>query len=105
MERLLVDRVDRHLRAAEQRGIVERADLHDDGRELRTRRQMGAAFGAELARDRLFEVGARELLGSALGVAEARQRHTMNMLGAPPVMYWHSRQWHWAFIIGSPSAA
>jgi hypothetical protein len=26
------------------------------------------------------------------------------MLGAPPVMYWHSRQWHYAFIIGSPSA-
>jgi hypothetical protein len=27
-----------------------------------------------------------------------------NMLGAPPVMYWHSRQWHCAFSIGSPSA-
>jgi hypothetical protein len=29
---------------------------------------------------------------------------TMNMFGAPPVMNWHSRQWHWALRIGSPSA-
>jgi hypothetical protein len=28
-----------------------------------------------------------------------------NMLVDPPVMYWHSRQWHCAFIIGSPSAS
>jgi hypothetical protein len=26
------------------------------------------------------------------------------MLGEPPLIYWHSRQWHCAFIIGSPSA-
>jgi hypothetical protein len=29
---------------------------------------------------------------------------SMNMFGAPPLMYWHSRQWHWACITGSPSA-
>jgi hypothetical protein len=27
-----------------------------------------------------------------------------NRFGEPPVMYWHSRQWHCACIIGSPSA-
>ena len=33
MERLLVDRIDRHLRTAEETGIVERADLQDHGRQ------------------------------------------------------------------------
>jgi hypothetical protein len=28
-----------------------------------------------------------------------------NMFGAPPEIYWHSRQWHCAAIIGSPSAS
>ena len=28
---------------------------------------------------------------------------SMNMLGAPPVMCWHARQWHCARRIGSPS--
>jgi len=28
----------------------------------------------------------------------------MNMFGAPPLMYWHSRQWHCALSRGSPSA-
>jgi hypothetical protein len=29
----------------------------------------------------------------------------MKTFGEPPVMYWHSRQWHCAIIIGSPSAS
>jgi hypothetical protein len=49
MERLLVDRVDRHLRRAEQGGIIERPDLQDHGGQARTpRREVRATIGAEL---------------------------------------------------------
>jgi hypothetical protein len=57
MEGLLVDGVDRHLRATEQTGIVERADFQDDGgRNAWPGDYMGAAFGAEFTRDRLFKI-------------------------------------------------
>ena len=62
MESLLVDGVDRHLRAAEQAGIVERADFQDHGRQAGPPcDQMGAAFGAEFPRHRAFKIAAREL--------------------------------------------
>ncbi len=106
MKRLLVDSEDRHLRAAVELGIVERSHFHDDDRTARRPgRHVRAAVGAELARHRILEVAARELLGRALGVGGSpRLGMTTNMLGAPPVMNWHSRQWHWPFRIGSPSA-
>jgi len=72
MEALFVDGIDRHLRAAKHSRIVERADLDHDGWEsLRQGRDVGAAFRAELARDRPFEIGASELLGRSLGVGES----------------------------------
>src|SRR5262245_1785559 len=76
MERLLVDRVDRHLRRAEHARIIERPDFQDHGRQSwPPRNEMRAAFGAEFARDRLVEVAALELLRRALGVAKAIARH------------------------------
>src|SRR5258707_6355250 len=52
VESLFVDGVDRHLRAAEQAGIVERADLQDHGRQnRRPRPPIRAAFGAKVTRD------------------------------------------------------
>ena len=36
---------------------------------------MGAAFGAELASNRLFEIAAAELFGRSLGVGEPCYRH------------------------------
>src|ERR1700675_3590987 len=51
MEGLLVDGIDRHLRAAEKIGIVERADFENQsGQALRPRDEMGAAFAAEFPR-------------------------------------------------------
>jgi hypothetical protein len=37
-------------------------------------------------------------------IGDAPDQDRTNMLGEPPLIYWHSRQWHCAFIIGSPSA-
>src|SRR5580693_2157423 len=72
MERLLVDGVDRDLRAAEQRGIVERADLDDHhAGHPRSGDHVGAAFGAEFARYRLFQIAAAELFRRSLGIFEA----------------------------------
>ena len=76
VEGLLVDSKDRHLRTAEDAWVVERTDLQDHRAQAwPARRQMGAALGAELARHRVFKIAARELLGHALYVAEARRRH------------------------------
>src|SRR5260370_14845492 len=103
---LLVDGVDRDLGAAEQAGIVERADLQNHGGQ--TRRpcdDMGAAFGAEFPCHRALQVAAFELLGSFLVYLKPAIGISTNRLVEPPEMYWHSRQWHCAFIIGSPSAS
>src|SRR5215471_7454643 len=82
MERLLVDRIDRHLRRAEQLGVVERADLDDQRpRHRRAGDQVGAALGAELARDRTLEIAALELLGRPLGVTETVSRHQQEHVG------------------------
>src|SRR6202142_4509523 len=79
---LLVDGVDRHLRAAEKGGIVERADFQDQSRQaLRARDEMGAAFGAEFPRHGAFKVAALELLRHSLGVAEAGERHQDKHVG------------------------
>ena len=58
-------------------GIVERSDLDDRRPAPPGGRvdQVGAAFGAEFPRNRLFEVAARKLFGRALGIFEAVQRH------------------------------
>src|SRR4029077_20190841 len=82
MERLLVDRVDRHLRAAEQAGIIWLADLQDHGVQARPPRQdVRAAFGAKFPRHRVVEIAALELLGRAFGVAEAVGRHQHEHVG------------------------
>src|SRR3984893_5594616 len=82
VETLLVHRINREVRAAEQARIVESANLDDDGRESwRTRYDMGAAFGAELASDRPFEITAHELFGRSLGIGESCYRHRNENVG------------------------
>ena len=66
---------------------------------------MGAAFGAKLACDRLLQILAGKLFRRALVYLKPSGGIATNMFGDPPVIYWHSRQWHCAFIIGSPSAS
>src|SRR6516164_8305627 len=82
MKHLPVAGVDRHLWAAEQRGIIERADLDDHGGQSGPpREQMRSAFGAEFARDGTLEVAARELLRPAPGVSESIERHQHEHVG------------------------
>src|SRR6185312_15501904 len=72
----------RHLRAAEQAGVVERADLEHHGGQARPPcDQMGTAFGAEFARHCAFEIAAGKFLRRALGVAEAVDRHQHEHVG------------------------
>ena len=54
---------------------------------------------------RVFKIAAEELLGLAFYVAETRWRHEHEHVRRAALIYWHSRQWHCAFSIGSPSAA
>src|SRR5580693_4501048 len=76
MKRLLVDGENRHLRGAEQGGIVERADFQVYRRQTRpSRHHMGAALGAEFPRHRVLEIAARELLRLSLGIAKTIGRH------------------------------
>jgi Glutathione-dependent formaldehyde-activating enzyme len=44
-------------------------------------------------------------LGAPLVYLKPSGAIATNMLGEPPVMYWHSRQWHCACISGWPSAS
>src|SRR6266478_4791989 len=82
VESLFVDGVDRHLRAAEQAGIVERADLQDHGRHnRRPRHQMRAAFGAKVPGHGAFKIAARKLFGRPRGIAEAIGRHQDKHVG------------------------
>ena len=61
-------------------------------------RQMRAALGAELARHRVFEIAARELLRRAGRVAKALGRHQHEHVGRRrPLICWQARQWHCAF--------
>src|SRR5216683_1878178 len=72
MEILLVDGVDRHLRATKQAGVVERTDFQNDGRHGRwPRDQMRAAFCTEFPRHGFLEIAACKSLGRSLGIAEA----------------------------------
>src|SRR6185312_15199259 len=82
VELLLVAGIDRYLWSAVKLGVIERADFEHHRRQPRTKRQqMGAAFGAEFACDCAFKVAALELLGRALGVAEATDRHQHEHVG------------------------
>ena len=73
VKRLLVDGVDRHLRGAEQRGIVEGADFQHHCRQPRPpRQQVRAALGAEFARHRVFQIAAFERPWRSLGVGKTR---------------------------------
>ena len=82
MESLLVDGVDRHLRTAEESGIVERADLYDRRGQARPpRQQVRAAVGTEFPRYGAFEIAAGKLLGRSLGVAEAVDWHQHEHVG------------------------
>ena len=61
MEGLFVDGIDRHLRRAEQRRIIKRADLqNNEGQTRPPRHEMSPAFAAKFARHRVFEIGTRE---------------------------------------------
>ena len=63
MKGLPVDGVDRHLRAAKETWIVERAGLQNYGGKTRSPSgQMRAAIGAEFPRHGAFKIAARELL-------------------------------------------
>src|SRR5579863_371927 len=74
MKWLLVDRVDRHPRAAKSAGIVERANFQDHrGQAGSPRGQMRAAFGAEFSGHGLLDIVARERFGSALSIAKLMQ--------------------------------
>src|SRR6185436_4217655 len=77
MEALLVDGEDHHLWCAEQARIVEGADLQQHGtrHRRRSRQDVRAAVGTELARHRFGEVGPAERLGRALDVREATFAH------------------------------
>src|SRR5262245_13667491 len=82
VEWLLVAGEDGHHRRAELPGIVERAGLEDEGgKSGPARADMGAAIGAEFARDRRFEIAARIGLWLAAGVAEAIGRHQHEHVG------------------------
>src|SRR3984893_15500209 len=83
MKGLLVDGVDRHLRAAKHSGIVERADFQNHRGQTRPPRgEMRAALGAEFPRYRAFKIAARELPGRRLGVTEAADRHQEKHVGS-----------------------
>ena|SRR5271166_5579237 len=57
MEALLVYRVDRHVRTAEQTGVIKSADLHDHRRKSwRARCDVRTAVGAEFACGRAFQI-------------------------------------------------
>jgi hypothetical protein len=82
MEALFVHGIDREIWTAEQAWIVECAYLDDDGRESwRTRYDMGAAFGAELASYRPLEIAADELFGRSLSIGESCYRHRNENVG------------------------
>src|ERR1017187_1198051 len=82
MEALLVHRIDRHVRTAEQTGTIERADLDDHRRKsLWTSYYVSAAIGAEFARDRILQIATGEFLRRTLGVGKPRYRHRDENVG------------------------
>src|SRR5262245_39593013 len=85
VEALLVDGEDHHHRPAEDARVVEGADLEQDGagQTGRAGRDVRPALGAELARDRIRQVPALELLGRALGPLEAGLRHAHHDVWVP----------------------
>jgi len=82
VKRLFVDGVDRHLWRTVECWIVKRADLEVHRAQAGTPRdQVGAAFGAEFARDRAFNIAAGELPWRPLGEAEAVEGHQHEHVG------------------------
>src|SRR5579862_8207194 len=76
MERLLVDGVDRHLRAAKKARIVQRTDFQDHGGQTGpAREEVRAAFAAKFPRHGALEIAAGKLLGRPRRVTEAVGRH------------------------------
>ena len=106
VEALLVDGEDRHLRTAEHTGIIERTDLeeHSSGKACPSSQEVRPAFGAEFARTGFLRSLRLKSLGEFFVYAKVAAGMAMTAFGCPPVMYWHSRQWHWPLNIGSPSA-
>ena len=85
MERLLVDRVDRHLRRANRPGSSSVPTLRITAGEPGGRVIRCVPQSAQNSRvTGLVEILARESLRRALGVAEALGRHQQNMFGARP---------------------
>src|SRR5215475_7972264 len=84
VEGLLVDGEDGEARRTVELGIVQRADLYHDDRARRAGREMGAALGAELTRDRSRQILARELPRRAFGVAKGVRGHDHEEVGRAP---------------------
>ncbi len=83
VERLLVDREDRHLRSAVEPWVVQSAYLEDHERQTGPAGgEVRAAGLAEFARDRLIEVAAGEGLRLAARLAEPFGRHQHEEVGA-----------------------
>ena len=74
-ERLRVDRIDRHLGAPNSAGSSRSRPSAPPAVAWAARQDVRAAFGAELARHRVFKVAPLEMLRRTLGVAEAVGRH------------------------------
>jgi hypothetical protein len=93
MEALFVDQENSYLRIAVLLRIVERPHFKtDDGRVRSTSEDVGATIRAELASRWPFQVAPRELFGVPLVYLKPATGIAMITLGAPPLMYWHSRQ-------------
>ena len=103
---LLVDGEDRHLRAAEHAGIVERTDLDEyrSGKACPFPKMWVPHWAQNSRVTGLLRSARRKGLGEPLVYAKFAAGMAMTALGCPPEMYWHSRQWHWPLNIGSPSA-
>src|SRR5690349_8858018 len=82
VEGLPVDRVDRHLRSAEQARIIERSYFQNYRIEAwPPRGNVSAACVTEFARNRSFQIAARKGFRHAPDVAEPLRRHQHEHVG------------------------
>ena len=83
MERLLVDREDRHPGPLEQRRIIQRPDLQDNKiRQIRPFcESMRSAFAAELSRHRHLQVIAPKPFRPSRQISESGLRHEHEEIG------------------------
>src|SRR3569832_2375433 len=85
VEILFVDGEDRHLRRAEQAGIIEASCFQDDKRQAwPPRRQQRSALNTENTRDRIFDVAACELFQLAFCETKANGRQQQEEVRATP---------------------